>query len=802
TDTLNATTSNTKTYVADPSVLKDAYAKSSRVINNTYDQNLGQVVEVSRNLNQSNTTESKDKVTFTSAGSTYEVIAPASVKVAITQNGGATQDLIVRDHKDATGKVLSSYVVWGTDINGEEIRLEVQKQKVSTDATKLSAIELNKNSNTTKEIVNAKDSAVFYDYQATNSREHSLDYNDGLAGTFEKSDSTESKTIYTVGQPIESQSANAQNTDTQWRAVDINGKVTGIDRQITADSSKETTYQAGQSLDRTVLTDKATTLQTNGSQVVATNWTGGTRVDENGRSVTNANSIIAYDEKNQAVYAGGVENQALVNAKTETKTASSIDEKVYQSGDTAYSKVAKATTNDSVTYADGFAGYNDTTADTSVTLYNNGANAKARAYTNTTSTNNKTRTYTTGADGKAVASLDSTLTGKVLTTESNYQVGQALEKEQSVVSTQSGSTTDFVSGSTIDSITDSKSNRLTYSKGQVIATHNTGISNNKQTTTNSDKSNAVYSSTLSNDALTHQTVTGVLATNDIKSIVKNTDAESVVKTDAKGAAVTYSIAGAEEATDYSNGNSLYKRSNTVSTVSADGSATEVKDSQTDTSIRHGIVGDTERNRATINTSTAGVKTETLETRVDGINGSTISKKVADGELASTSVTADGVTTTGVVKSGGGFDASGKLVSNVGAGIADTDAANIVQLKNGDATTLASSKAYTDTSSATTLAAANTYTDSRANQLNHRLDDVEKTAYRGVAIALAAQQAIPNLKPGNFAVYGGIGHYEGENAGALGVATLLGNGRTSINAAFGFASSQVGGRVGVSYVFGD
>lgn len=124
------------------------------------------------------------------------------------------------------------------------------------------------------------------------------------------------------------------------------------------------------------------------------------------------------------------------------------------------------------------------------------------------------------------------------------------------------------------------------------------------------------------------------------------------------------------------------------------------------------------------------------------------------------------------------------------------------ISTGNASTLASSKAYTDTSSATTLAAANSYTDSRANQMNHRLDDIEKTAYRGVAIALAAQQAIPNLKPGNFAVYGGIGHYEGENAGALGVATLLGNGRTSINAAFGFASSQVGGRVGVSYVFGD
>lgn len=93
-------------------------------------------------------------------------------------------------------------------------------------------------------------------------------------------------------------------------------------------------------------------------------------------------------------------------------------------------------------------------------------------------------------------------------------------------------------------------------------------------------------------------------------------------------------------------------------------------------------------------------------------------------------------------------------------------------------------------------------NTRATQLNGRVDDVEKTSYRGIAIALAAQQQIPNIGAGQFAVFGGVGHYEGETAGALGVASVFADGRTAVSAALGVAgSNEVGGRVGVSYVFG-
>ncbi|MFV5489490.1 YadA C-terminal domain-containing protein [Acinetobacter towneri] len=114
--------------------------------------------------------------------------------------------------------------------------------------------------------------------------------------------------------------------------------------------------------------------------------------------------------------------------------------------------------------------------------------------------------------------------------------------------------------------------------------------------------------------------------------------------------------------------------------------------------------------------------------------------------------------------------------------------------DGDAATLASANAYTNTQVANV--------NSRVNQLNSRVDDVEKTSYRGIAIALAAQQQIPNIGAGQFAVFGGVGHYEGESAGALGVASVFADGRTSVSAALGFAGgNEVGGRVGVSYVFG-
>ncbi|MCH4247070.1 MAG: YadA C-terminal domain-containing protein [Acinetobacter populi] len=182
----------------------------------------------------------------------------------------------------------------------------------------------------------------------------------------------------------------------------------------------------------------------------------------------------------------------------------------------------------------------------------------------------------------------------------------------------------------------------------------------------------------------------------------------------------------------------------------------------------------------------------------------------------TTITAAGISTTGTI------NASDYQVN----GVSITESLNNAVTQAQDAANgvkeaaITQSNTYTDTREASirtdyaaadakTLTEANAYTDaavssfqSNVNRISKKLDDVEKTAYRGVAIALAAQQQVPNIKPGQFAVFGGVGHYEGESAGALGLVSALADGRTSISAALGVAGSgEVGGRVGVAYVFG-
>nr|WP_227510408.1 YadA-like family protein [Acinetobacter equi] len=53
--------------------------------------------------------------------------------------------------------------------------------------------------------------------------------------------------------------------------------------------------------------------------------------------------------------------------------------------------------------------------------------------------------------------------------------------------------------------------------------------------------------------------------------------------------------------------------------------------------------------------------------------------------------------------------------------------------------------------------------------------------------------------GQFAVFGGAGHYKGESAGCC-VASVFADGRTSVSAAVGFSGgNEVGGRLGVAYL---
>ena len=70
----------------------------------------------------------------------------------------------------------------------------------------------------------------------------------------------------------------------------------------------------------------------------------------------------------------------------------------------------------------------------------------------------------------------------------------------------------------------------------------------------------------------------------------------------------------------------------------------------------------------------------------------------------------------------------RRVTNVAAGIAATDAANLGQLESGDATTLAASRTYTDGRSAQTLASANGYTDATATRTLHSANAYTDTRF--------------------------------------------------------------------------
>ena len=125
-----------------------------------------------------------------------------------------------------------------------------------------------------------------------------------------------------------------------------------------------------------------------------------------------------------------------------------------------------------------------------------------------------------------------------------------------------------------------------------------------------------------------------------------------------------------------------------------------------------------------------------------------------------------------VNPGGTVNMGGNQITNVGTPINGTDAAN---------------KAYVDSG----LAAAN--------------NNITK-AYQGTAIALALSQ--PIFAPGqSWAVRAGWGGFEGENAGGISVAGIIGRdwfgaGSTiAIDGGVGFADNVVAGKAGVTIGFG-
>ena len=114
----------------------------------------------------------------------------------------------------------------------------------------------------------------------------------------------------------------------------------------------------------------------------------------------------------------------------------------------------------------------------------------------------------------------------------------------------------------------------------------------------------------------------------------------------------------------------------------------------------------------------------------------------------------------------------------------------------DTLTLNAAKAYADAGNALTLNQANAYTDAK-------VDTLEKNVSGGIAAATALSAVeVSNVKRGEMSVGGGYGYYNGQSAGAFGMAMGLSD-NWSVNAGAGIASgdkTQVAFRAGTNYKF--
>ncbi|MFM9923164.1 YadA-like family protein [Variovorax sp. H27-G14] len=123
---------------------------------------------------------------------------------------------------------------------------------------------------------------------------------------------------------------------------------------------------------------------------------------------------------------------------------------------------------------------------------------------------------------------------------------------------------------------------------------------------------------------------------------------------------------------------------------------------------------------------------------------------------------------------------GTRISNVAPGVQGTDAVNMNQL------------------GASTAANA-AYTDARVNQLGQALRGVAKRAYSGTASAMAMESA-PYV-PGKLTYAAGMGIYSGESAVGVSLRKTAENGRWSVTGGVSAASAgTVGVRVGISGVW--
>jgi len=150
----------------------------------------------------------------------------------------------------------------------------------------------------------------------------------------------------------------------------------------------------------------------------------------------------------------------------------------------------------------------------------------------------------------------------------------------------------------------------------------------------------------------------------------------------------------------------------------------------------------------------------------------------------------------------------RRITNVAAGSAATDAANVQQVQDGDAATLASANAYTDTTATQTLTRANAYTDSRMQAWNDSFDELRNDigyrlgrqderidrqgAMSSAMMNMAINAASSRSSRGRVAV--GAGWQNGESALSVGYSKAIGD-RASMSIGGAFSSDDSSAGVG-------
>ena len=169
---------------------------------------------------------------------------------------------------------------------------------------------------------------------------------------------------------------------------------------------------------------------------------------------------------------------------------------------------------------------------------------------------------------------------------------------------------------------------------------------------------------------------------------------------------------------------------------------------------------------------------------------------------------DGSKTNTITLQGGDPNAP-VVISNVGAGVANTDAVNVGQLNEGLTENrsytdnrveyaIDTANDYTDEVAATTLTEANNYTNQKFDQLNQEFGEVRGEARQAAAIGLAAASLRYDDRPGKVSVAMGGGLWRSEAALAFGAGYTSENGRVRANLSGTTAGGHWGVGAGLSF----